>query len=125
MSNSGKAMSLVGGESMLSINAPKEVQKEVQVELVAMEPPNESARKENKMFVIDSRGDSEGRVVVVGKASRKRATTLINIPISEGLKSCLEERVVGSLSMATAALLEWAFDELERQQISIEARPQK
>jgi hypothetical protein len=88
-----------------------------------MGSPN--GENEDKMFAIQPREDNEGRIVVVGKASRKRATTLINIPISEGLKSCLEERVVGSLSMATAALLEWAFDELERQDISIEARPQK
>ncbi|MFZ0254140.1 MAG: hypothetical protein WAN46_00500 [Gammaproteobacteria bacterium] len=104
---------------MLSSNASKNVE-EGSISIV---PSNDE--DEDKMFAIQARKDSEGRVVVVGKASRKRATTLINIPISQELKSSLDERVVGSLSMATAALLQWAFDELERQEISIEARPQK
>ena len=84
-----------------------------------------NTRGEDTMFVIEPRYDNEGRVVVVGKSSRKRATTLINIPISQRLRSRLDERVVGSLSMATAALLQWAFDELDRQKLSIEARPQE
>lgn len=96
---------------------------EVEEPSMAALPPDDS--EEHKMFAIESRRDGEGRVIVVGKASRKRATALINIPISEVLRSRLEERVVGSLSMATAALLQWAFDELERQEVSIEARPQK
>ncbi|MGC1952708.1 MAG: hypothetical protein WA970_09080 [Gammaproteobacteria bacterium] len=104
---------------MLSSNTSKSVE----ARSISMVPSSD--QDEGKMFAIHPREDNEGRVVVVGKASRKRATTLINIPISEDLKTSLDERVVGSLSMATAALLQWAFDELERQEISIEARPQK
>lgn len=104
---------------MLSFTASDEGEGRV----TSMAPPHD--RGEDKMFAIEARKGNEGRVVVVGKASRKRATTMINIPISQDLKARLEERVVGSLSMATAALLQWAFDELERQAISIEARPQR
>jgi hypothetical protein len=104
---------------MLSSNTSKSVE----ARSISMVPSSD--QDEGKMFAIHPQEDNEGRVVVVGKASRKRATTLINIPISEDLKTSLDERVVGSLSMATAALLQWAFDELERQEISIEARPQK
>ena len=92
-------------------------------ELPAKEPPEDPSK--HKMFTIEARQDHERRIIVVGKSSRKRATTLINIPISEGLKSRLSERVVGSLSMATAALLQWAFDELDRKAVSIEVRPRQ
>lgn len=104
---------------MLSAIMSNEKERELPSAAPSDEPSGE------RMFDIEIREDHEGRVIVVGKSSRKRATTLINIPISRGLKSRLEERVVGSLSMATAALLQWAFDELERNKISIEARPQK
>jgi hypothetical protein len=107
-----------GGENMLSST----VSNEAAAGLSSMVPSNDQG--ENKMFDIEARQDDDGRVVVVGRSSRKRATRLINIPISQALKSRLDKRVVGSLSMATAALLQWAFDELERQKISIEARPQ-
>ena len=79
--------------------------------------PNEA------MFSIEARQDPSGQVIVMGKATRKRATSFINIPISAELRERLDERVIGSLAMATGALLEWALDELKRQGISLEARP--
>ena len=103
---------------MLSASAYDEEEREPSLAPPSNEPDGE------KMFEINTRQDDEGQIIVVGKSSRKRATTLINIPISQALKSRLDERVVGPLSMATAALLQWALDELERNEISIEARPQ-
>lgn len=79
--------------------------------------PNEA------MFSTEARQDSLGRVIVIGKATRKRATSFINIPISAQLRERLNEQVVGSLAMGTGALLEWALDELKRQGISLEVRP--
>ena len=75
------------------------------------------------MFSIEAHQDPSGRVIVIGKPTRKRAATSINIPISAELRERLDERVIGSLAMATGALLEWALDELKRQGISLEARP--
>nr|MBS0019552.1 hypothetical protein [Gammaproteobacteria bacterium] len=75
------------------------------------------------MFVIETRpGGTQSQVVVVGKATRKRAKTFINIPISESLRKRLDTQIIGSLAMGTGALLEWALEELKRQGISIEAR---
>ncbi len=79
--------------------------------------PNEA------MFSIEARQDPLGRVFVIGKATRKRAVSFINIPVSTQLRERLDEQIVGSLAMATGALLEWALDELKRQGISLEARP--
>jgi hypothetical protein len=75
------------------------------------------------MFSIEARQDPAGRVIVIGKPTRRRAATFVNIPISAELRERLDERVIGSLAMATGALLQWALDELERQGISLEARP--
>nr|MBS0019468.1 hypothetical protein [Gammaproteobacteria bacterium] len=75
------------------------------------------------MFSIETRQDSSGRVLVAGKATRKHAASFINIPVSAQLRERLDQQVVGSLAMGTGALLEWALDELERQGISLEARP--
>nr|MBS0022016.1 hypothetical protein [Gammaproteobacteria bacterium] len=75
------------------------------------------------MFSIETRKDPLGRVMVVGKATRKYATSFLNIPISAEARERLSQQVVGSLAMGTGALLEWALDELERQGISLEARP--
>ena len=74
------------------------------------------------MFLIEARPGAVGQVVVVGKATRKRANTFINIPVSDTLRKRLDVQIVGSLAMGTGALLEWALDELKRQGISIEAR---
>lgn len=74
------------------------------------------------MFLIEPRPGDAGQVVVVGKATRKRAKTFINIPVSESLRKRLDTQIVGSLAMGTGALLEWALEELKRQGISIEAR---
>ncbi|MFZ0257211.1 MAG: hypothetical protein WAN46_16530 [Gammaproteobacteria bacterium] len=74
------------------------------------------------MFVIETRPGAACQVVVVGKATRKRAKTFINIPISASLRERLDTQLVGSLAMGTGALLEWALEELKRQGISIEAR---
>jgi hypothetical protein len=75
------------------------------------------------MFVINTRQDPAGRVIVIGKASRRRATTFLNIPISKELRDALDDQIIGSLAMGAGALLEWALAELKRQQLSLEARP--
>ncbi len=74
------------------------------------------------MFSIEARPGGAAQVVVVGKATRKRAKAFINIPVSETLRKRLDTQIVGSLAMGTGALLEWALEELKRQGISIEAR---
>lgn len=78
---------------------------------------------ETGMFAITTREDPAGRVIVIGKASRKRATTFLNIPISGELRDALDAQIVGSLAMGAGALLEWALSELKRQHLSLEARP--
>ncbi|MGF1615228.1 MAG: hypothetical protein ACFCVA_15340 [Gammaproteobacteria bacterium] len=75
------------------------------------------------MFLINTREDPAGRVIVIGKASRRRATTFLNIPISKELRDALDTQIVGSLAMGAGALLEWALVELKRQRLSLEARP--
>lgn len=75
------------------------------------------------MFSIETRHDSAGRVIVIGRPTRKRAEAFLNIPISDDTRKRLDEQVVGSLAMGTSALLEWALQELQRRRISIEARP--
>jgi len=75
------------------------------------------------MFAIEAAQDGAGRVIVMGKPSRKRANTFINIPISGELRDRLGAQVLGSLAMGTGALIEWALTELQRQGISIKVRP--
>lgn len=75
------------------------------------------------MFVIDIHKNAQGRLVIVGRASRRRATTFVNVPVSADLRKRLDERIIGSMAMGTGALLQWALDELDRQGISVEARP--
>lgn len=74
------------------------------------------------MFTIDTR-EGNAEVVIMGKPTRKRAVTMLNIPISGALRARLQERVVGSVAMGSSALLEWALEELERQCVSIQAQP--
>ena len=74
------------------------------------------------MFTIDTR-EGNAEVVIMGKPTRKRAVTMLNIPISGALRTRLQERVVGSVAMGSSALLEWALEELERQCVSIQAQP--
>jgi hypothetical protein len=74
------------------------------------------------MFNKTIRQNDEGQVIIVGKRKPKDIETILNIPISIELQRNLRERIVGSLSLGSAALLEWALDELERQSISIEAQ---
>lgn len=74
-----------------------------------------------RMFTITTRTDPTGHVMVAGKASRKQAC-FVNVPLCQATKARLEARVIGSLSMGTSALIEWALDELARQGIAIEAR---
>lgn len=62
--------------------------------------PNET------MFSIEARQNPSGQVIVMGKATRKHATSFINIPISAELRECRDKQLVGSLAMATGALLE-------------------
>lgn len=78
---------------------------------------------EGGMFLIETDEDSTGRVMVVGKPSRKRAVTFINIPVSAELRERMGSQVVGSLAMGSGALLEWALGELKRRGISIKAKP--
>lgn len=75
------------------------------------------------MFAIDIHKNEQGRLVVVGRASRRRATTFVNVPVSADLRRRLDERIIGSMAMGTGALLQWALDELDRQGVSVEARP--
>ncbi|MGC1955894.1 MAG: hypothetical protein WA970_25665 [Gammaproteobacteria bacterium] len=75
------------------------------------------------MFALEIHKNGQGRLVMVGKASRKRATTFVNIPVSADLRKRLDERIIGSMAMGTGALLQWALDELDRQGISVEAQP--
>lgn len=75
------------------------------------------------MFTIDTQKNGQGRLVIVGKASRRRATTFVNVPVSADLRKRLDDRIIGSMAMGTGALLQWALDELDRQGISVEARP--
>lgn len=77
------------------------------------------------MFAIETRKESSGQVIVVGRATRKRAKTFINIPVSQSLRKRLDAQIVGSLAMGAGALLEWAIEELKRQGITIEARPRE
>ncbi|MFZ0255036.1 MAG: hypothetical protein WAN46_05205 [Gammaproteobacteria bacterium] len=74
------------------------------------------------MFSISTRDDRAGRVVVMGKATRKQAKVFLNIPLCQATRKHLEERLVGSLSMGTGALIEWALEELRRQGITLEAQ---
>jgi hypothetical protein len=77
------------------------------------------------MFSINVRNDSQGRVVIMGRPTRKHANALLNIPICQETRRRLDEQFVGSLSMATSALIEWALDELKRQAVALEVRPQR
>lgn len=77
------------------------------------------------MFSIGVRSDLDGRVVIMGKPSRKHANAFLNIPISQQTRHRLDEQLVGSLSMATSALIEWALNELKRQAVTLEVRPQR
>ena len=76
------------------------------------------------MFSISVRNDPAGRVVIMGKSTRKRAKTLLNVPICQATRRRLDEQFVGSLLMATSALIEWALDELRRQGVTLEVQPQ-
>lgn len=78
-----------------------------------------------RMFFITTREDAAGRVVVMGKPTRKRANAFLNIPLSQATKDRLQKQLVGSLAMGTSALIEWALDELIRQGVSLEARPRR
>lgn len=82
-----------------------------------------SNRSGSGMFAIDIR-EGGADVVIMGKPTRKRATTMLNIPISEALRARLQEHIVGSVAMGSSALLEWALEELDRQHVSIQAQPQ-
>lgn len=94
-------------------------------------PADKSARdsvaqrttSESGMFTIEATQDGAGRVIVMGRPSRKHANTFINIPISGELRDQLGEQVLGSLAMGTGALIEWALGELQRQGISIKVMP--
>lgn len=79
---------------------------------------------EESMFSIQTRHDNAGRVIVIGRPTRKRAQAFLNIPISDNTRRRLDEQLVGSLAMGASALLEWALQELQQKEISIEARPQ-
>ena len=74
------------------------------------------------MFAIDIHKNGQGRLVIIGRANRKRATTFVNVPVSADLRQRLGERIIGSMAMGTGALIQWALDELDRQGVSVEAR---
>ncbi|MGF1615919.1 MAG: hypothetical protein ACFCVA_18975 [Gammaproteobacteria bacterium] len=75
------------------------------------------------MFTIEVVQDDASRVIVMGRPSRRRASTFINIPISSELRDRLGDQVLGSLAMGTGALIEWALQELQRQGASIKVMP--
>ena len=74
------------------------------------------------MFSKESRQHRQGRVIIVGRPSRKAARVCLNTPITTELHRRLRDRIEGSISMGSAALLEWALDELETRNIAIQAR---
>jgi hypothetical protein len=76
------------------------------------------------MFSITTRQDSAGRVMVVGKPTRRRVEACVNIPLCRATRDRLNEKLVGSLAMGTSALIEWALEELTRQGITLEAGAQ-
>lgn len=96
-----------------------------------VQPAEQSARDsdvqgtkvEGGMFTIEATQDRAGRVIVMGRPSRKHADTFVNIPISGELRDQLGDQILGSLAMGTGALVEWALRELQRQGISIKVRP--
>lgn len=92
-------------------------------ELTSREAVAKKTDSETGMFTLEVAQDTAARVIVMGRPSRKRATTFLNIPISSDLRQRLGNQVIGSLAMGTGALLEWALKELERQGISIKAKP--
>ncbi len=77
------------------------------------------------MFRLETRQEGGGRIVIAGRPNRKNATTYVNIPISQQLRKRLDEQIVGSVAMGTSALLLWALDELKRQDVTVEARPER
>ncbi|MFZ0255693.1 MAG: hypothetical protein WAN46_08615 [Gammaproteobacteria bacterium] len=83
------------------------------------------ASVDESMFSIDTRPDPTGRVIIIGRPTRKRAEAFLNIPISDHTRKRLDEQVIGSLAMGTSALLEWALQELQRRGITVEARLQE
>ncbi len=90
--------------------------------VVKSEPVLQAAAR---MFAINTRPDPGGHVMMIGRPSRKRASTFINIPICQETRAELEERFVGSVSMSTSALIEWALAELKRQGVALEVRSQQ
>jgi hypothetical protein len=84
-------------------------------------PPSEPSPPDY-LFAITVRDDPAGRVIMIGKPSRKRADVLLNVPLCPTTKEQLEERLEGSLAMGTSALIEWALTELTRQGITLEAQ---
>ncbi|MGF1614970.1 MAG: hypothetical protein ACFCVA_13985 [Gammaproteobacteria bacterium] len=86
--------------------------------------PLNGSRASAYMFSITTRRDSAGRVMVVGKPTRRRADVLVNIPLCRATRERLNEKLVGSLAMGTSALIEWALEELTRQGITLEAGAQ-
>jgi len=85
--------------------------------------PEESVNLAPHMFSASIRQGGQGQVLLIGRPSRKLAKSFVNVPVTPELHARLLEHTVGSLAMGTAALLEWALDELETRGISIEARP--
>jgi hypothetical protein len=81
-----------------------------------------STRLTRTMFAIDTR-EGGAEVVIMGRATRRRAVGMLNVPISGALRARLQEQVIGSIAMGSSALLEWALAELERQRVSIQAEP--
>jgi hypothetical protein len=90
-----------------------------------MKKPSDAPKDKDpgEIFSIEVRQAEDGRILVVGRPTRKRATTFLNIPIDQQLHDRLQSQCIGSLAMCTSALLQWALQELERQGISLEALP--
>jgi hypothetical protein len=84
---------------------------------------SEQSAVSDGVFLLETSDNGAGQVLIIGKANRKKANALINVPVSENLRHKLSEQVVGSLAMGTSALLEWALDELKRRKITLQARP--
>lgn len=78
---------------------------------------------ESEVFKIMTRQGDTGRVIIIGRASRKHTVGYLNIPIGSNVRQRLNRQIVGSLAMGISGLLEWALAELERKHISLEIQP--
>lgn len=78
-------------------------------------------RSPPRMFSVSVHQRNLGEIIILGKPTRNSAWAHIKVPVTPELHKQLRGHVVGPLAMGTAALLEWALDELDSRSISVEA----